>query len=153
MSKVEQDVEKLVTNPIENIGYEVYDVSYRKEGKSNYLTIFIDNEQGISIDDCEKVNNEITDLLDEKNIIKEPYYLEVSSPGLERTLRKNKHFQDNIGTEIYVKTFNKIKDINQKEINGILKRFNDDQIVIEVDNKEIEIQRKDITLVKKIFRI
>ncbi len=153
MSKTEQEVEKLVTSPIENIGYEIYDVTYRKEGKSNYLTIFIDKKDGISIDDCEKVNNEITDLLDEKNIIKEPYYLEVSSPGLERVLKKDKHFQDSIGYEIYVKSFNKIKEVSQKEIEGILKSFNDDSIVIERDNKEIEIQRKDIALVKRVFRI
>ena len=88
MSRIEQEIEKLVTKPIENIGYEVYDVTYRKEGQDNYLTIFIDNKQGISLNDCEKVNNEITDLLDEKDVIKEPYFLEISSPGIERVLRK-----------------------------------------------------------------
>ena len=71
MSKIEEKIEELVTKPIENIGYRVYDVMYVKEGKDNYLRIFIDNDKGISLDDCEKVNNEITDMLDESNIIKD----------------------------------------------------------------------------------
>ena len=88
MSKIEEKIEELVTKPIENIGYRVYDVMYVKEGKDNYLRIFIDNDKGISLDDCEKVNNEITDMLDESNIIKDQYFLEISSPGVERHIRK-----------------------------------------------------------------
>ena len=81
MSKIEEKIEELVTKPIENIGYRVYDVMYVKEGKDNYLRIFIDNDKGISLDDCEKVNNEITDMLDESNIIKDQYFLEIYTSG------------------------------------------------------------------------
>ena len=112
MSKIEQEVENLVTKPIENLGYQVYDVIYKKEAQDYYLTIFIDHENGISIDDCEKVNNEITDLLDEKDLIKESYFLEISSPGIERILRKEKHLIDHIGDEVYVKTYTTIQDFH-----------------------------------------
>ena len=153
MSRIGQEIEKLVTKPIENIGYEVYDVTYRKEGQDNYLTIFIDNKQGISLNDCEKVNNEITDLLDEKDVIKEPYFLEISSPGIERVLRKEKHLQDNIGNEIYVKLFTKIKETNTKEIEGILTDFNNEIITVTVDDKKIQLPRKDIALIKIVYKI
>ena len=96
LSKIEEKVEELVTKPINELGYRVYDVMYVKEGKDNYLRIFIDNDTGISLDDCEKVNNAITDMLDEANYIKEQYFLEISSPGVERVIRKNKHLQDNL---------------------------------------------------------
>lgn len=151
MSKIEQEVEELVTKPIENIGYEVYDVIYRKEGKENYLTIFIDKPEGISLDDCEKVNNEITDLLDEKNIIKEQYFLEISSPGIERNLRKDEHFEKNIGKKIIIKTFKKIEELNDRQIEGFLRGFDNETIKIENDNKEIIIQRKNITLIKTVY--
>lgn len=153
MSKIEQEVEKLVTRPIEDIGYEVYDVTYRKEGKENYLTIFIDNEKGISLEDCEKVNNEITDLLDEKDLIKEPYFLEISSPGIERILRKDKHLNDNIGNEVYIKSFTKIKDINKKEIEGILEGYDNKTITITANEKNIILQREDIAIIKKVYKI
>ena len=153
MSKVEREIENLVTEPINKIGYEVYDVTYRKEGQNNYLTIFIDNDKGISLDDCEKVNNEINDLLDETDIIKEQYFLEISSPGIERVLRKDKHFENNIGSNIYVKTFSKIKDLNVKEIEGTLKEFDTESITLEVEDKKIIILRKDIALARKIYEI
>ena len=70
LSKIEEKVEELVTKPINELGYRVYDVMYVKEGKDNYLRIFIDNDTGISLDDCEKVNNAITDMLDEADYIK-----------------------------------------------------------------------------------
>ena len=88
MASIEEKVEKLVEPIIEKIGYELYDVEYAKEGKNYFLRIFIDNKKGIDLNDCEKVNDAITDILDEENYIKEQYFLEVSSPGIERVLRK-----------------------------------------------------------------
>ena len=75
MANIEEKVEKLVEPIIEKIGYELYDVEYAKEGKNYFLRIFIDNEKGIDLNDCEKVNDAITDILDEKNYIKEQYFL------------------------------------------------------------------------------
>ena len=71
MANIEEKIENLLKQKIENIGYELYDVEYVKEGKNFFLRIFIDSPKGIDLNDCEKVNNEITDLLDEKDYIKE----------------------------------------------------------------------------------
>ena len=69
MASIEEKVEQLLKPIIEKIGYELYDVEYAKEGKNNFLRIFIDNKNGIDLNDCEKVNDAITDILDEKKNI------------------------------------------------------------------------------------
>jgi ribosome maturation factor RimP len=151
LSKIEDKIEKLVTEPINNLGYEVYDVIYAKEGKDNYLKIFIDKDTGISLDDCEKVNNEITDLLDEANYINDSYFLEISSPGIERHIRKDKHLEKSLGEEIDIKLFTPID--KQKEIIGILKQFDKDTLTIEKEEKkELIIQRNNISLIKRAFK-
>ena len=105
MSKIEEQVEKLVKDKIENLGYDLYDIEYVKEGPNYYLRIYIDNKKGIDLNDCEKVSNEINDLLDTLDCIKEQYFLEVSSPGIERILRKDKHLKKNIGKQVEIKLF------------------------------------------------
>lgn len=105
MSSIEERVENLVKNKIEELGYELYDVQYAKEGKDYFLRIFIDNNKGIDLNDCERVNNVINELLDEADYIKEQYFLEVSSPGIERVLRKDEHMKKCIGLEVEVKLF------------------------------------------------
>ena len=122
MANVEEKVEALVKPIIEGLGYELYDVEYAKEGKNFYLRIFIDSNQGIDLNDCEKVNDAINDVLDEADYIKEQYFLEVSSPGIERVLRKDRHLEQNIGNMVSVKLFKKDEDGN-KEYEGILKGF------------------------------
>ena len=88
MTNIESKVECLIQKKIENLGYELYDVEYVKEGKDYFLRIYIDSSKGISLDDCEKVNNEITDLLDEADYIKEQYFLEVSSTRNRKDVKK-----------------------------------------------------------------
>lgn len=147
MANIEEKVESLIKPKIENIGYELYDVEYSKEGKNYFLRVFIDKPEGIDLTDCEKVNDEINDVLDEANYIKEQYFLEVSSPGIERILRKDKHLEKNIGTEINVKLFKKDENGN-KEYQGILKSFNENEIELEED---IKIERKNIAQIKTIY--
>lgn len=151
MSKIEEKVEELVTKPINELGYRVYDVMYVKEGKDNYLRIFIDNDAGISLDDCEKVNNAITDMLDEANYIKDQYFLEISSPGVERHIRRDKHLGESIGKEIDIKLF---KPLNkQKELTGALQEFDKDKITITTENEEkITIERTNISSMKRTFK-
>ena len=105
MTKTEQEFEKIVKPIIEELGYILYDVLYVKEGADWYLRLFIDNEKGIDLDDCEKVSNLVSEKLDEVDPIENPYILEVSSCGLERHLRSFKHFEDAIGNEIELKFF------------------------------------------------
>ncbi len=80
MASIEEKVETLIKSTIEKTGYDLYDVEYAKEGKNYFLRIFIDKPEGIDLQDCEKVNEAINDLLDEVDYMKEPYFLEVSSP-------------------------------------------------------------------------
>ncbi len=115
MANIEEKVENLISKTIEDLGYELYDVLYEKESQDYYLRIFIDTPQGISLDDCEKVNDAITDMLDEANYIKDQYFLEVSSPGVERVLRKEKHFEANLGEEITCHLFHPITMENNKD--------------------------------------
>ena len=150
MANIEEKVTKLLEPIIEKIGYELYDVEYAKEAKNYFLRIFIDNEKGIDLNDCEKVNDAITDILDEENYIKEQYFLEVSSPGIERILRKEKHLEKNIGEEINIKLFKK-DDNGQKEYIGKLKDFNEQEITIEQDECEVKIERKNISQIKTVY--
>ena len=123
MANIEERVEELIKPKIENLGYELYDVEYAKEGKNYFLRIFIDKKEGIDLNDCETVNNEIDALLDTADYMKQQYFLEVSSPGIERTLRKQKHLEQNLGAEVVVSLFQAIN--HQKQIEGILKQFDE----------------------------
>ena len=150
MANIEEKVEKLLEPIIEKEGYELYDVEYAKEGKNYFLRIFIDNEKGIDLNDCEKVNDAITDILDEANYIKEQYFLEVSSPGIERILRKEKHLQKNIGQEISINLFKKDENGN-KEYIGVLESFDENNLKIKQGDNEIEVQRKNISQIKTVY--
>ena len=150
LARIEEKVEQLLKEKIETIGYELYDVEYVKEGKNHFLRIFIDKPEGIDLNDCEKVNNEIVDVLDEADYIKEQYFLEVSSPGIERVLKKDKHLEQNIGKEIEIKLFKKDEN-GKKEYQGILKKFDQDTDTVEVLTSEITIERKNIALIKTIY--
>ena len=151
MSKIEEKVESLVSKTINDLGYSIYDIMYVKEGKDYYLRIFIDNENGISLNDCDKVNDAITDMLDSANYIKDQYFLEISSPGIERNIRTDKHLQLNLNEEINVKLFKAIE--KKKELEGILKKFDDETITLENENNDdIIIQRNNISSMKRAFK-
>lgn len=148
MTNTESKVENLISPKIENLGYELYDVEYVKEGKDYYLRVYIEGENGISLDDCEKVSNEITDILDKEDYIKEQYFLEVSSTGIEKVLKKDKHLKANIGVEVQVKLFKPVE--KNKQYQGILKDFNENEVIIET-NEEIRLERKNISQIKTIY--
>lgn len=133
MASIEERVASLVKEPINNLGYDLYDVMYVKEGKDYFLRIYIDNENGIDLNDCEKVNDAISDLLDNANYIKEQYFLEVSSPGIERIIRKDEHLSQNIGEKVSIKLFKALN--GKKEYIGILKRY--DSNIVEIEDKDL----------------
>ena len=146
MASIEEKVQTLLQDKINELGYELYDVEYAKEGKNYFLRIFIDSENGIDLNDCEKVNDGIMELLDEADYIKEQYFLEVSSPGIERVLKKDKHMKSNIGQNVEVNLF---KSLNgKKQLEGILKGFNENVINILINDEIAEIERKNISLLK-----
>ena len=149
MASIEERVEGLLETTINNLGYELYDVEYAKEGKDYFLRIFIDKESGIDLNDCEKVNDAINAILDKADYIKEQYFLEVSSPGIERILRKDKHLEANINNLVEVKLFKSIN--NRKAIQGILKEFSKEKILIETKEGILEIERKNISVIKTVY--
>ncbi len=149
MASIEEKVESLLKEKIESIGYDLYDVEYAKEGPNYFLRIFIDKPEGIDLEDCEKVNNEIMEKLDEADYIKDQYFLEVSSPGVERVLKKEKHLEQNIGNEVQIKLFKKDEN-GKKEYQGILKTFDEQTITIE-QAQEIIIERKNIAQIKTVY--
>ena len=150
LANIEEKVENLLKPTIEKLGYQLYDVQYAKEAKDYFLRIFIEKENGaISLEDCEKVNNEIEEKLDTADYIKEQYFLEVSSTGVEKQIRKERHLQENINEMIDVKLFKQIN--NEKEFIGILKSFNNDTICLEIENEILEIERKNISQIKKYY--
>ena len=106
MAKAEAVLEKIAAPVCEDNGVFIYDTEYVKEGGQYYLRLFIDKEGGVGIDDCEKVSMALNDLLDtELDFIKDAYMFEVSSPGLDRRLRKDWHFEKAVGQNIDIKTF------------------------------------------------
>lgn len=146
---IEEKVEQLIEKTINELGYKLYDVEYAKEGKDYFLRIFIDKNEGIDLNDCEKVNDAVNPILDAADYIKEQYFLEISSPGIERTLRKDKHLKQNIGEKVEIKLF---KPINkQKNIIGILKDYNAEQIEIETSEEVCKIDRKNISVIKTVY--
>ncbi len=150
MAKIEEKVENLIRKNIEELGYELYDVEYVKEAKDYFLRIYIDSKKGIDLNDCEKVSNNITELLDKEDLIPEQYFLEVSSPGIERVLKKEKHLSDNIGNEVQIKLFKPFE--GQKQYKGILKGFDETEIEIVNQNEEqINIDRKNISQIKTVY--
>lgn len=149
MAKIEESIELLVKDKIENLGYELYDVLYIKEGPNKILRIVIDSEKGISLDDCEKVNDEIKDLIDEADFIKEQYFLEISSPGIERILRKDWQLKKFQGELVEIKLFKKDEKGNKNYI-GNLGEITSDTININAD-EHIEINRKNIAQIKTVY--
>ena len=149
MKKIEENISQLVKAPVEKLGYELYDVEYRKQGKDYYITIYIDSENGITLEDCEKTSNELDEILDKADLIKEQYFLEISSPGLERTIRTDEHLQKAIGKEIEITLYTKID--NKKQYIGVLKAYNENSITIQ-NEEEKEIDRKNISNIKQIYK-
>lgn len=136
-------IEKIVyefTQPIcEDFGIEVYDVEYVKEGHDYFLRVYIDTETGINIEHCEMVSRALSDKLDVADPIMDSYYLEVSSPGLERKIKTDKHYLAQIGKMITVRLYEKIN--GAKTISGVLKSYNEESFCVETDNGEIEIEK------------
>lgn len=146
----EQKTEELLLPLLSQHEFELVDVEYVKEGGSWYLRAYIDKPGGITVDDCEVVSRILSDLLDEKDYIEESYILEVSSPGLGRPLKKDKDFARSIGEEIEIRTFRPIH--HQKEFTGILKSYDKEKIVVEMEDEEqMEFDRSEIALVRLAF--
>lgn len=124
-------------------------MEYVKEGSEWYLRAYIDREGGVSINDCEAVSRELSDALDREDFVEDAYILEVSSPGLGRVLKKDKHLQRSLGDKVELKTY---KPVNgSREFEGILKGFDGSTVTIQNEEEELQFDRKDIAVIKLAF--
>lgn len=146
----EARTEALLQPITEGLGIEIYDVEYVKEGSNYYLRAYIDKPGGVNITDCETVSRALSDALDREDFIPDAYILEVSSPGLGRTLKRDRHFEKSIGKEVEIKLF---KPINKcREFTGTLESFDAQSITIKektVQGENIRnFLRSDIALIR-----
>ena len=146
---IETRTEEVLAPIAEANGVEIYDVEYVKEGSDWYLRAYIDKPEGVNILDCENVSRALSDKLDEEDFIDDAYILEVSSPGLGRTLKKDKHLEKSLGEEVELRLY-KPKD-KQKEFAGILKVFDENSVTIETQEEEKVFARSEIALIRLAF--
>ena len=145
----ETKTEALLTPIAEANGVSIYDVEYVKEGADYYLRAYIDKPEGVNIIDCENVSRALSDALDAEDFIPDAYILEVSSPGLGRTLKKARHFEKSMGEEVEVKTY---KAINKEKLFvGILKAYEDGAVVIDTGKEDMRFEKADIASVRLTF--
>lgn len=142
----EAKTEELLLPIVEACEVEIYDVEYVKEGSDFYLRAYIDKPGGVDILDCEKVSRALSDKLDEVDFIEDAYILEVSSPGLGRTLKKEKHFLKSMGQEVELKTYKPIDKC--KEFVGILENYDQGNVTLKMEDKTVTFQKADIAFVK-----
>lgn len=143
----EQQTEELLEPIVTGHGFELVDVEYVKEAGTWYLRVYIDKPGGITVDDCEVVSRQFSDILDEKDYIEDAYIFEVSSPGLGRPLKKEKDFKRSMGEEVEIRTYRAID--RQKEFTGILKAYDNDTVTIAYeDDTEQVFNKSDIALIR-----
>ncbi len=142
-------VTALVKPIVEQCGLKLWDVRLEKEGGSYYLRIYIDKDEGVSIDDCEKVSRAVDAPLDELDPIDSEYCLEVCSPGIERELIKDEHFEQFIGADVMIKMIRPIENIG-REFCGKLKSYDKPNVTIEDHSGENEVtfNKKDAVYIK-----
>lgn len=150
MAKADEALEKLATDVCERHGVYIYNTEYKKEGSEYFLRLFIDKDGGVTIEDCENVSREISPLLDDLTFIKEAYIFEVSSPGIDRALTRDWHFEKVMGEEIEIKLFAPLD--GKKEISGVLTGYSDGIITVLENNKEITIEKSKAASVRLAFK-
>ncbi|KIY21502.1 MULTISPECIES: ribosome maturation factor RimP [Mesobacillus] len=133
MSKVTETVEELVTPILMENNLELVDIEYVKEGKNWFLRVYIDKDNGIDIEECGIVSERLSEKLDAIDPIPHNYFLEVSSPGAERPLKKEKDYQNAIGKNVFIKTYEPID--GEKAFEGILTDYNGETVTVEVKIK------------------
>lgn len=146
---IKETVREAIEPTVNQLGYRIWDVLYSKIGADYHLEITIDSEGGIDIDDCERVHRAIDPILDEADPIEGFYYLEVSSPGIERELRTDEHIRSSLGARVEVKLFTQ-RD-GRKSFTGNLSDFDGDRITVEENGKTSVIEKSEIAKLKTIY--
>ncbi len=146
--KTTDKVDELVRNAVEAAGYELIEVEFLKEAAGWVLTLYIDAPGGVSLDDCEKVSRLVDPILDEADPIPQRYYLSVSSPGIDRPLKKDRDYEKNLGKPITVKLYAPVD--KKKEFTGTLAAFDAQEftITLQKTGKQMTFVRRDAASVK-----
>lgn len=140
-------VSEIIKPYVDELSLELWDVTFKKEGTDWYLRVFIDKNGGVSIDDCVNLTHAITKPLDEADPISQSYMLEVSSPGVERELKTDKHFAEYVGSSVMMRTIRPIDSV--RDFNGVMTEFNDGMITVELkDGKKVTVNKKETSFVK-----
>ncbi len=140
-------VEEIIKPIADEMGYDLWDVRFAKEGADWYLRIFIDKDGGVDINDCVDYTHAITKPLDDADPISQSYMLEVSSPGVERELVKDGHFEKYIGSPVMMRTIRAIDGV--RDFSGVLVEYKDREITVELaDGSIIRVNKKDTSYVK-----
>ena len=137
ISQIKSVVESLLQPYLDEHPFELVDVEYVKEGSNYFLRVYVDKEGGIDIDDCGRISEYLSEKLDEKDPIPEAYFLEVSSPGAERPLKKVQDYYKAVGHHVFVTTYEPINGL--KEFEGTLISFDEQTVVIEIGKKKHEL--------------
>ena len=146
---IKETVRDAVSETITGLGYEIWDITYAKVGADYHLEITIDSPSGINIEDCEKVHRAIDPILDECDPIEGFYYLDVSSPGVERELRTEQHISRSVGEKVRAKLFAQ-KD-GKRVIVGILSAFEDGKLTISEESGDIILTPAEISKLTTVF--
>ncbi len=142
-----QKVEEIVKPFAEELGLDIWDITFKKEGSDWYLRIFIDREEGISIDDCVNLTHAVSKPLDEADPIPQKYMLEVSSPGVERELTRDAHFEKYIGASVTLRTIRPIDGV--RDFGGTLEKYENKTITVKLaDGREVSFDKKETNFVK-----
>ncbi len=132
----------------EGLGYEIVDIEYKNGSKHDLLSIFIYKKEGIDLNDCSDMSRSIEDKIEDAKLIENPYYLEVSSPGLDRPLKSQDDYRRNLNKEMEVKLYAPLDGV--KLFEGQLKAYDETDVYIELeDNKEIKLPIKSISSMKQ----
>ena len=145
---IAQQVEKLVQPIADLYGFELVDVEYVKEAGIYYLRVIIDSEDGIGLDECEKVSRDLNPILDEKDMIEENYLLEVCSPGIDRILKRDHEYEKFSGKLVEVKLYANNDIVKGKHFEADLCGLEDDNIVLLYKGKELKLNRKEVAQVR-----
>lgn len=133
-SKIKTVVEEMVQPYLNSNGFELVDIEYVKEGSNYFLRIFVDKEGGIDIDDCGRISEFVSEQLDKNDPITDAYFLEVSSPGAERPLKKQEDVKKAVGKHVFITTYEPIG--GAKEFEGLLLSFDGENVVVQAGKKE-----------------
>jgi ribosome maturation factor RimP len=146
---ITRDVNRLIEPVLDEMGFELVDTEYLSEHGKWVLRIYADGEGGITVDDCAKISKEISALIEASDIFQHEYVLEVSSPGLNRPLKRERDFQQVVGKKIKVKMLNPVQD--QKNFTGYLKAYKNGVLYIEMKDKQVPLPRQEVKKANLVY--